>query len=52
MLEKSGHRISQASDGTGALAHVAAGAVCSLVLTDLHMHEMDGDEVRRRAPSP
>ena len=46
-LVKNGYRVSQASDGRDALALLAAGAECSLVLTDLHMAEMDGDVLIR-----
>jgi CheY-like chemotaxis protein len=42
-LEKSGYRVSEATDGKAAYERISAGEECALVLTDLHMTEMDGD---------
>jgi CheY-like chemotaxis protein len=47
-LEKSGYRVSQACDGAEALRRIEAGEECALLLTDLHMPELDGDQLIRK----
>jgi DNA-binding response OmpR family regulator len=47
-LEKGGFRVAQASDGAEALRRISAGEECALLLTDLHMVEMNGDVLIRR----
>jgi len=47
-LERNGFRVTQAEDGAVALEHLAGGAECALLLTDLHMPKLDGDELVRR----
>jgi type IV pilus assembly protein PilB len=47
-LEKGGFRVAQASDGTEALRRISEGEECALLLTDLHMGEMNGDVLIRR----
>jgi len=47
-LEKGGFRVAQASDGTEALRRISEGEECALLLTDLHMVEMNGDVLIRR----
>jgi CheY-like chemotaxis protein len=46
-LEKHGYRVTQAPDGVAAMEWISAGEECALVLTDLHMPEMDGDMLIR-----
>ena len=46
-LEKQGYRVTQAPDGVAAMEWISAGEECALVLTDLHMPEMDGDVLIR-----
>jgi CheY-like chemotaxis protein len=54
MLEAQGHRVTSATSGHEALAHLERGAAIDLVLTDLGMPEMNGLEMasalRRRWP--
>ncbi len=47
-LEKGGFRVAQASDGAEALRRISGGEECALLLTDLHMVEMNGDVLIRR----
>ena len=47
-LERSGYRVSEATDGALALARLVGGEECSLLLTDLNMTEMDGDALIRQ----
>lgn len=47
-LEKSGFRVAQAVNGAEALRRISEGEECALLLTDLHMPEMDGDVLIRR----
>lgn len=52
-LKKHGFRVAQASDGAAAFDRLTRGEECALLLTDLHMPRMDGDElVRRLRASP
>ena len=47
-LEKGGFIVAQASDGAEALRRIMGGEECALLLTDLHMTELDGDELIKR----
>lgn len=47
-LQKCGYTVAQSADGADALRRIAGGEECALVITDLHMTEVDGDEVVRR----
>ncbi len=47
-LQKHGFRVAQAADGLAALDRLTGGEECALLLTDLHMPHMDGDELVRR----
>ncbi len=51
ILESGGYRVCQAKDGAEALAIVESGEDISLLITDLHMPGMDGDEVVTRLRS-
>jgi type IV pilus assembly protein PilB len=44
-LLKGGFRVAAVTDGASALRKIQAGEECALLLTDLHMPEMQGDEL-------
>lgn len=48
VLRKNGFHVREADDGAVALEALMAGAECSLVVTDLHMKHLNGDELMRR----
>ncbi len=48
ILESAGYRVRQARDGTEALAIIESGEDVALVVSDLHMPGMDGDELVAR----
>ncbi len=47
LLQRAGHEVTTAEDGTEALDQLATGAF-DLLITDLHMPEMDGITLTRR----
>lgn len=47
-LTKHGFHVLQASDGAEALRRLSSGEECNLLLTDLHMPELNGDELVKR----
>jgi CheY-like chemotaxis protein len=48
LLEKSGIKVSEAVDGAAALEHLRSGRLYDLMVLDLNMPEVNGDEVLRR----
>jgi len=48
LLESTGFTVSEAADGAGALEYLEAGQLCDLVLLDINMPGLNGDEVLRR----
>jgi type II secretory ATPase GspE/PulE/Tfp pilus assembly ATPase PilB-like protein/CheY-like chemotaxis protein len=48
VLEQSGFRVSQVDDGSAALERLGENHECSIVVTDLRMKQIDGDELIRR----
>ena len=47
-LGKAGYRVSEADDGETALELLFAGTSVALLVTDIHMKRMNGDELLRR----
>jgi type IV pilus assembly protein PilB len=50
-LLKGGFRVAAVTDGASALRKIQAGEECALLVTDLHMPEMSGDELMRQLRS-
>jgi type IV pilus assembly protein PilB len=50
-LLKGGFRVAAVTDGAAALRKIQAGEECALLVTDLHMPEMQGDELLKRLRS-
>ena len=50
-LLKAGFRVAAVTDGASALRKIQAGEECALLVTDLHMPEMEGDELVRKLRS-
>jgi CheY-like chemotaxis protein len=48
VLTKGGYRVAQASDGAEALQRIINGEECALVVTDLHMPNLDGAALIQR----
>jgi len=48
ILRAQGFRVAEANDGRVALEQLESGQACSLLLTDLQMKDMDGDELLER----
>jgi type II secretory ATPase GspE/PulE/Tfp pilus assembly ATPase PilB-like protein/CheY-like chemotaxis protein len=46
-LQNAGYRVAEAPDGADALRRLSAGEECGLVVTDLHMPQLDGDALLR-----
>jgi CheY-like chemotaxis protein len=48
ILEQAGYRVLEAADGAEGIERMAAGTVVDLLIVDLHMPQLRGDEMVRR----